>query len=703
MPSNVYSSFFSSWKPPVASVAALPTGGNTSGDARITKNTDDIYVWNGSAWVLVAGPSLPSVLYIGEPITSGTAHSVLFVDAAATLAQDSAYFYYDESTHQLALGTTTFIAAEKERIMGLPTFPAPDAPGSPSANFTYGAGGAYPANGYTHEYRIYSYVTIGGSTYYSPAYATAGPVTDDSRSVSPPNVTGVGGTINYGSGGYTANGNTHTLTVYSYLTRVGGTAYANVGGFNQVTDDNSANQYNIDWVWDDMSSGGAEGYIIVNENNFFIDVGAVTSFNDDNTQWITGGFVNTPNSVRDDYNIDVSWAPPGAVPTGYVVLVSDDFSPKVYDYYYTNTSVGITDNNTASTPSPNVSVTSYSGTSLNVTGDIIFSGKILGSDQFIPNNLIIGDDQNPVGTANTLIGRANTLTAGANTSCALFGIGNNLITLMDNCVFIGNATVLNNSVTTEYTAVLGNANTLTSDATYNNIVGWDNDSTDRLVSILGQQNSMTAPRTSAVGTLNTVDGEHSVAIGYSNTVTGTDSVGIGYSNVASGTSSAAIGHDNTASADSACAVGDTCTATAARSVAIGVSAFTGSSGVIALAAVTSTTQTTDVRIQAYSSTTVRDVGALTTVWATSTDASRKGRVLFNVYDTAAREAMRMEASGTVSMLGFFGVAAIARPTNAIAAAAFVANTSGIANDTATWGGYTVGQVVTALKNLGFLT
>jgi hypothetical protein len=51
----------------------------------------------------------------------------------------------------------------------------------------------------------------------------------------------------------------------------------------------------------------------------------------------------------------------------------------------------------------------------------------------------------------------------------------------------------------------------------------------------------------------------------------------------------------------------------------------------------------------------------------------------------------------------FGVAVIARPTNAIAAAAFVANTSGIVNDTATWGGYTAGQVVQALQNYGILT
>jgi len=58
---------------------------------------------------------------------------------------------------------------------------------------------------------------------------------------------------------------------------------------------------------------------------------------------------------------------------------------------------------------------------------------------------------------------------------------------------------------------------------------------------------------------------------------------------------------------------------------------------------------------------------------------------------------------TATNQGVFSVAAIARPTNAIAAAAFVTNTSLIANDTATWGGYTVGQVVQALQNYGILT
>jgi len=43
-----------------------------------------------------------------------------------------------------------------------------------------------------------------------------------------------------------------------------------------------------------------------------------------------------------------------------------------------------------------------------------------------------------------------------------------------------------------------------------------------------------------------------------------------------------------------------------------------------------------------------------------------------------------------------------QPTTAITAAAFVANTSGIVDDTATFGGYTMGQVVAALQRIGAL-
>lgn len=53
-------------------------------------------------------------------------------------------------------------------------------------------------------------------------------------------------------------------------------------------------------------------------------------------------------------------------------------------------------------------------------------------------------------------------------------------------------------------------------------------------------------------------------------------------------------------------------------------------------------------------------------------------------------------------LGFFGTSAVAQPTTGVSAAAFTANTSGISDDTATFGGYTIGQVVAALQSLGIL-
>lgn len=54
-------------------------------------------------------------------------------------------------------------------------------------------------------------------------------------------------------------------------------------------------------------------------------------------------------------------------------------------------------------------------------------------------------------------------------------------------------------------------------------------------------------------------------------------------------------------------------------------------------------------------------------------------------------------------IGAFGVTPVVRPTTALASATFAAVTSGITDGTATYGGYTVGQLVTAFKALGFLT
>jgi hypothetical protein len=59
-------------------------------------------------------------------------------------------------------------------------------------------------------------------------------------------------------------------------------------------------------------------------------------------------------------------------------------------------------------------------------------------------------------------------------------------------------------------------------------------------------------------------------------------------------------------------------------------------------------------------------------------------------------------NATTNKIGFWNKTPIVQPTTAITAATFVTNTSGILNDSATFDGYTIGQVVKALRNVGIL-
>lgn len=69
-----------------------------------------------------------------------------------------------------------------------------------------------------------------------------------------------------------------------------------------------------------------------------------------------------------------------------------------------------------------------------------------------------------------------------------------------------------------------------------------------------------------------------------------------------------------------------------------------------------------LRFGLESSTTAdREALDLDVTWATATDASRAARAVFNLYDFgAARECLRLEASGSAPMIGFLGAAASAR-------------------------------------------
>jgi hypothetical protein len=60
------------------------------------------------------------------------------------------------------------------------------------------------------------------------------------------------------------------------------------------------------------------------------------------------------------------------------------------------------------------------------------------------------------------------------------------------------------------------------------------------------------------------------------------------------------------------------------------------------------------------------------------------------------------ATATTQKLAFWNKTPVVQPTTAITASAFVSNTSLIANDTATFGGYTIGQLAAALIQVGIL-
>lgn len=59
-------------------------------------------------------------------------------------------------------------------------------------------------------------------------------------------------------------------------------------------------------------------------------------------------------------------------------------------------------------------------------------------------------------------------------------------------------------------------------------------------------------------------------------------------------------------------------------------------------------------------------------------------------------------TSTSQKIGFWNAVPVVQPTASISAAAFLAGTSGIADDSATYGGYTLGQVVAALIQIGIL-
>lgn len=189
---------------------------------------------------------------------------------------------------------------------------------------------------------------------------------------------------------------------------------------------------------------------------------------------------------------------------------------------------------------------------------------------------------------------------------------------------------------------------------------------------IGQGSSVT--ETGGAGSINigvgcVLNGSGNVVIGNSQSVSGTNlatlvgggntiskAIGaFGGSNNLSNFGSLAIGNGNTVSHIATFVLGTGMTSSRARELIIGSDGSAGMGG---------WTGGHRVRVVSTASdSNPYDVGLLDFTWATATAASRKARMTLSVNDaTALREGFRIETDGSAPMLGFFGVAAVARPS-----------------------------------------
>src|SRR5262249_43526223 len=96
---------------------------------------------------------------------------------------------------------------------------------------------------------------------------------------------------------------------------------------------------------------------------------------------------------------------------------------------------------------------------------------------------------------------------------------------------------------------------------------------------------------------------------------------------------------------------------------------------------------------AKTSTAIRQAAEVDGVWATATDASRKGRLVLSALDSSGtREGLRVEASGSAAMIGFLGAAAVVRQ-----------NITGVRTGTLAQLQTVVANLLTGLANLGLIT
>jgi hypothetical protein len=109
-------------------------------------------------------------------------------------------------------------------------------------------------------------------------------------------------------------------------------------------------------------------------------------------------------------------------------------------------------------------------------------------------------------------------------------------------------------------------------------------------------------------------------------------------------------------------------------------------------------------LETATASTNKNAGRFWGKWITPTNGSETSAVgLDAYYNSTAQEFISGEATSGGVKLGLYGVTRIARPTTSSAAATFSQLSGNAVNDASTFDGYTLNQVVKALRDIGILT
>jgi len=537
----------------------------------------------------------------------------------------------------------------------------------------------------------------------------------------PEQISNISGVITYGSGNYTADPFPPgiSIAVYSYKDIGGTRIYNSSGVYGSVSHDGSGRNYYVDWTFTDSSD--ADGYIIT-----YSEFMGSTYYKD----------VSAPASVWNDQGDWSLTPPPSFTPTALGTHIVDGVSltvncPTTLTAALTGTTISATTLQSTGLTSGRMVYTGFSGT-LSASGNALYNGTTLtlaGST---------GTAYKSTSGAMWLDGTSgNTPASGSGTRLmwipakAAFRAGVVNSTQWDNAnIGTGSAAFSeNNTVSGNYSVAFGSGNNVS--GTYSVAFGNGNTISTLYSAAFGLACSVTTSGYSmvwgggcvATGTASTAGGYLAnctsfgglaVGVNFGGTLlrAGTASADGAYGAVALGVvySGSLISSGNGSLAVGYCS--GTLQATGNGSVAMGYSTGTLQATGLASFALGSNVQATANYAFALgtgftnSTASTIEMGITTrNIAMTSTQTNFHKSVNFDNGTNIQLGGSTGTKIGTATnhKLGFWNTTPIIQPTTGVAESAFTENAGGtVVNDDSTFDGYTLRQVVKALRNAGLL-